>query len=123
MDTKLYFMICFRHGDWIEDRPIELIDDSVGDFALSEMLRCIHVGLLCVQQRPEDRPNTLSVVLMLSSESLLPNRGSQASIQIHLKRILHVAHLFQQMKCPLHRLRQGKISSLEKGKRFLMKFM
>ena len=57
---------------WIKDRPIELIDDSVGDFALPEMLRCIHVGLLCVQQQPEDRPNMSSVVLMLSSESLLP---------------------------------------------------
>jgi hypothetical protein len=30
------------------------------------------VALLCVQQRQEDRPNMLSVVLMLSSESLLP---------------------------------------------------
>ncbi|XP_030928869.1 G-type lectin S-receptor-like serine/threonine-protein kinase At4g27290 isoform X2 [Quercus lobata] len=57
---------------WIEGRPIELIDNSVGDFSLSEMLRCIHVGLLCVQQRSEDRPNMSSVVLMLSSESLLP---------------------------------------------------
>uniref|UniRef100_A0A2N9HWE4 Bulb-type lectin domain-containing protein n=1 Tax=Fagus sylvatica TaxID=28930 RepID=A0A2N9HWE4_FAGSY len=57
---------------WIEDRPIELIDDSVGDFTIFEVLRCIHVALLCVQQRQEDRPNMLSVVLMLSSESLLP---------------------------------------------------
>lgn len=39
---------------------------------LSEALRCIHIGLLCVQQRPEDRPNMPSVVVMLSSESALP---------------------------------------------------
>lgn len=31
------------------------------------MLRAIHVGLLCVQQGPEDRPNMSAVVLMLSS--------------------------------------------------------
>ena len=37
---------------------------------LSEVLRCIHLSLLCVQQRPEDRPSTLSVV-MLGSESAL----------------------------------------------------
>ena len=36
------------------------------------MLRCIHVGLLCVQQRPEDRPSMSSVILMLGSESELP---------------------------------------------------
>uniref|UniRef100_A0A2N9EZK0 non-specific serine/threonine protein kinase n=1 Tax=Fagus sylvatica TaxID=28930 RepID=A0A2N9EZK0_FAGSY len=57
---------------WIEDRAIELIDDLVGAFTLSEVLRCIHVGLLCVQQRQEDRPNMWVVVLMLSSEILLP---------------------------------------------------
>nr|POE76396.1 g-type lectin s-receptor-like serine/threonine-protein kinase [Quercus suber] len=59
---------------WIEDQAMELIDKSIGDmFTLSDqVLRCIHVGLLCVQQRPEDRPDMSSVVLMLSSESLLP---------------------------------------------------
>ncbi|KAH7544246.1 hypothetical protein JRO89_XS15G0135600 [Xanthoceras sorbifolium] len=54
---------------WKEERPMELIDDNLGDSCpQSEVLRCIHVGLLCVQQRPEDRP----VILMLGSESSLP---------------------------------------------------
>ena len=39
---------------------------------LPEMLRCIHVSPLCVQQLPEDRPNMSFVVMMLGSESLLP---------------------------------------------------
>lgn len=37
-----------------------------------EVLRSIHVGLLCVQHHAEDRPTMLSVVLMLISESTLP---------------------------------------------------
>jgi hypothetical protein len=58
---------------WIEDRPIEFMDDLVGDLrTLSNVLQYIHVGLLCVQQRPEDRPNMSSVIQMFSSESLLP---------------------------------------------------
>ncbi|GLT83440.1 hypothetical protein SLE2022_017300 [Rubroshorea leprosula] len=58
---------------WIEGRPMELIDSVLGDFcAPSEVLRCIHVGLLCVQHRPEDRPNMATVVLMLGGESALP---------------------------------------------------
>ncbi|GLT37749.1 hypothetical protein SLA2020_120500 [Shorea laevis] len=58
---------------WIEGRPIGLIENVLGDFtAPSEVLRCIHVGLLCVQQRPDDRPDMLSVVLMLKGESALP---------------------------------------------------
>jgi hypothetical protein len=40
---------------------------------LSEVLRSIHVGLLCVQENPEDRPNMLYVVLMLGNEDELPH--------------------------------------------------
>ncbi|KDO74340.1 hypothetical protein CISIN_1g003254mg [Citrus sinensis] len=58
---------------WIEERPLELIDQSLDNScSFSEALRCIQVGLLCVQQRPEDRPNMSSVVLMLSGERSLP---------------------------------------------------
>ena len=39
---------------------------------LSEVLRSINVGLLCVQRFPDDRPSMHSVVLMLSSEGALP---------------------------------------------------
>ena len=39
---------------------------------LAEMIRCIHIGLLCVQQHPEDRPCMPSVILMLGSEIGLP---------------------------------------------------
>ncbi|GLU09101.1 hypothetical protein SLE2022_259770 [Rubroshorea leprosula] len=55
---------------WKEGNPSELIDSFVLESCtLSEVLRCIHIGLLCVQQHPEDRPNISSVVLMLSSET------------------------------------------------------
>ncbi|XP_027354544.1 receptor-like serine/threonine-protein kinase SD1-8 [Abrus precatorius] len=59
---------------WKDGSALELIDSSVGDsYSPSEVLRCIHVGLLCVQERPEDRPTMSSVMLMLSSEtSLMP---------------------------------------------------
>lgn len=35
--------------------------------SLHDMLRCIHIGLLCVQDNPVDRPTMASVVVMLSS--------------------------------------------------------
>ncbi|CAK9160390.1 unnamed protein product, partial [Ilex paraguariensis] len=58
---------------WTEERALELIDTLVEDSCiLPEIFRCIHVGLLCVQHLPEYRPNMSSVVLMLSSESVLP---------------------------------------------------
>ena len=57
---------------WNEGSALELIDPSIGNsYSPSEVLRCIHVGLLCVQERAEDRPTMSSVVLMLSSEAAL----------------------------------------------------
>lgn len=38
-----------------------------------EVMHCIQVGLLCVQQRPQDRPDMSSVVLMLNGEKSLPD--------------------------------------------------
>ncbi|KAK4398438.1 G-type lectin S-receptor-like serine/threonine-protein kinase SD1-1 [Sesamum angolense] len=56
-----------------ERRSIELVDVNLVDsFNFSEVVRSIHVALLCVQQSPEDRPSMSSVVLMLGSEGVLP---------------------------------------------------
>ncbi|KAJ0900951.1 putative protein kinase RLK-Pelle-DLSV family [Helianthus annuus] len=56
-----------------EGKSIELIDASLGEsWSTYEVLRSIHIGLLCVQQRAEDRPTTAVVVAMLSGEGSLP---------------------------------------------------
>ncbi|KAF5801493.1 putative protein kinase RLK-Pelle-DLSV family [Helianthus annuus] len=56
-----------------EGRSIELMSGSLQDsHVVSEVLRTIHVALLCVQHHAEDRPTMLSVVLMLVSEGTLP---------------------------------------------------
>ncbi|KAK7405116.1 hypothetical protein VNO78_06312 [Psophocarpus tetragonolobus] len=57
---------------WKEDKALELIDSNLRDsYVLSEVLRCMHVSLLCVQQHPDDRPTMESVILMLGSEMQL----------------------------------------------------
>lgn len=35
----------------------------------AEAMRCINVGLLCVQDHPEDRPTMSTVVAMISNET------------------------------------------------------
>ncbi|KAJ9554439.1 hypothetical protein OSB04_018484 [Centaurea solstitialis] len=56
-----------------EDKAIEIMSPSLrNSCVVSEVVRAIHVGLLCVQHHAEDRPTMLSVVLMLVSESALP---------------------------------------------------
>ncbi|XLR41610.1 G-type lectin S-receptor-like serine/threonine-protein kinase At4g27290 [Arachis hypogaea] len=58
---------------FMEDKGYEIIYAPIRDASnLSSMLRSIHVGLLCVQKSPDERPNMSYVVQMLSSESTLP---------------------------------------------------
>ncbi|GMN61971.1 hypothetical protein TIFTF001_031050 [Ficus carica] len=58
-----------------EGNSFELLDkhSRESDHDLKQVFRCIHVGLLCVQQSPVDRPNMSSVVVILGSESELPH--------------------------------------------------
>ncbi|KAI3816100.1 hypothetical protein L1987_15789 [Smallanthus sonchifolius] len=56
-----------------EGRSIELMSGSLhSTCVVSEIIRSIHVALLCVQHHAEDRPTMLSVVLMLVSEGVFP---------------------------------------------------
>ncbi|KAL1567052.1 G-type lectin S-receptor-like serine/threonine-protein kinase0 [Salvia divinorum] len=54
---------------WKEKRIMEVMDECLKEtFVESEVKRCIHVGLLCVQKLSEDRPIMPSVVLMLATD-------------------------------------------------------
>ncbi|GAU37497.1 hypothetical protein TSUD_275490 [Trifolium subterraneum] len=58
---------------WKEGIAHTLVDDNLKDTCIiNEALRCIQIGLLCLQQHPDDRPNMTSVVVMLSSNNVLP---------------------------------------------------
>ncbi|XP_042409457.1 G-type lectin S-receptor-like serine/threonine-protein kinase At4g27290 [Zingiber officinale] len=59
---------------WKEGKALNLVDESIGDsFPATEVLSCIKIGLLCVQERPKDRPMMNSLLKMLDSDiSLLP---------------------------------------------------
>ncbi|KAK2977067.1 hypothetical protein RJ640_017591 [Escallonia rubra] len=54
---------------WVNDRVLELIDPTL-DIPSSSCtpLKCVAVGLLCVQEVPSDRPSMAEVVAMLSNE-------------------------------------------------------
>ncbi|KAF9609264.1 hypothetical protein IFM89_014458 [Coptis chinensis] len=57
---------------WNEGKSIELVDESIRDSCLvPEVVRCTHIGLLCVQKSIEQRPTMSTVLLMLSSESVV----------------------------------------------------
>ncbi|CAL5408666.1 unnamed protein product [Camellia sinensis] len=68
---------------WNEDNIVTLIDPMISyqDFR-SEILRCVNVGLLCVQEFAIDRPTISTVLSMLNSEiSYLPTPKQPAFTQ------------------------------------------
>lgn len=55
---------------WKEGRWYELIDKSLrGACPENMVLRCIHVGLLCVQEAAADRPSMAEVISMITNEN------------------------------------------------------
>jgi hypothetical protein len=62
-------MQAWRH--WRHGTSLELLDLSLRDsYSRNEVDRCIHIGLLCVQKNPAERPTMASIVVMLSSYSV-----------------------------------------------------
>lgn len=58
---------------WSDDRALDIADLSIRDsYSTAEVLQCIQLGLLCVQDNTSDRPNMSTVVFMLSNEATLP---------------------------------------------------
>ncbi|XP_047091095.1 cysteine-rich receptor-like protein kinase 10 isoform X1 [Lolium rigidum] len=71
---------------WKEHRWIELIDPSlVSEISTTEAMRCVNIGLICVQENADDRPTMSDVVSMLSSESItLPEPNYPAYFHIRV---------------------------------------
>ncbi|RZB89080.1 Cysteine-rich receptor-like protein kinase 26 isoform B [Glycine soja] len=62
-------LISFAWKNWREGTASNLIDPTLNTGSRNEMMRCIHIGLLCVQGNLADRPTMASVALMLNSYS------------------------------------------------------
>ncbi|VAH44981.1 unnamed protein product [Triticum turgidum subsp. durum] len=55
---------------WNEDKGEEMIDPLIKpSCSIRQVLRCIHIALLCVQDHAQERPDVPAVILMLSSDS------------------------------------------------------
>jgi hypothetical protein len=54
---------------WRTGSTTDVVDPLLAEsgYPEGEVLNCIEVGLLCVQENPADRPDASAVVLMLSS--------------------------------------------------------
>ncbi|XP_026425739.1 G-type lectin S-receptor-like serine/threonine-protein kinase At1g11410 isoform X2 [Papaver somniferum] len=59
---------------WNEGKWSDIVDDDLGDLdSPNEVMKCIHIGLLCCQNRAVDRPTMAEVDLMLNYETDRPS--------------------------------------------------
>ncbi|KAL6198031.1 hypothetical protein ACLB2K_027823 [Fragaria x ananassa] len=54
---------------WREGQSLGIVDPSLSLYPAHEISRCIHIGLLCMQESTTDRPKMSEVVYMLGKET------------------------------------------------------
>ncbi|KAM1795942.1 hypothetical protein ACFX15_035286 [Malus domestica] len=70
-DDGLLNLVGYAWELWKENKELELMDPTLGDSCNgNQLLRCIHVGLLCVDENAADRPTMSDVISMLTNESM-----------------------------------------------------
>ncbi|MBA0800121.1 hypothetical protein Gohar_010574, partial [Gossypium harknessii] len=78
-------LLSFAWRNWEDGTAFDLVDPKLRDGSRSELMRCIHIGLLCVQENVAQRPNISAVVLMLTSYSTTLSLPSEPAFLMHSK--------------------------------------
>ncbi|XP_047061754.1 cysteine-rich receptor-like protein kinase 10 isoform X2 [Lolium rigidum] len=71
----------FEEGKWIELVDVSLLHKCHS----TDMMRCISIALLCVQENSDDRPTMLDVVAMLSNKTMIlrhPNHPAYFNLRV-----------------------------------------
>lgn len=72
LTTNFSSLTAYAWKLWEDGQARELVDCLIVESCpLREVLRCVHVGLLCVQDHPNDRPLMSSVIFILENENAL----------------------------------------------------
>ncbi|XP_058092165.1 cysteine-rich receptor-like protein kinase 44 isoform X2 [Magnolia sinica] len=76
-------LLSYAWKHWKTGTVLKLIDPTIGEsYSSSEVMRCIHIALLCVQEDVIDRPTMSSIVLMLNSFTVTLATPSQPAFFI-----------------------------------------
>ncbi|KAL2324336.1 hypothetical protein Fmac_023394 [Flemingia macrophylla] len=61
-------LLSYAWEQWRDQTPLNILDQSIRESCNhSDVIKCIQIGLLCVQENPNDRPTMTQVVTYLSS--------------------------------------------------------
>ncbi|KAK3188244.1 hypothetical protein Dsin_027805 [Dipteronia sinensis] len=76
-------LLTYAWKNWKDGTALNVIDPALRVGSTSEILRCIHIGLLCVQENVVSRPTMASAVLMLCSSSVSLRVPSKPAFFMH----------------------------------------
>uniref|UniRef100_A0A7C8Z4F5 Protein kinase domain-containing protein n=1 Tax=Opuntia streptacantha TaxID=393608 RepID=A0A7C8Z4F5_OPUST len=63
-------LLSYAWKQWRDGMPLDFVDPMIRDSCSShEVMRCMHLGLLCTQESVDKRPTMATIVLMLDSHS------------------------------------------------------
>ena len=58
-------------GLWTDNMLMDLMDETLQDTCIADQfVKCLNIGLLCVQSNPSDRPTMSIVIKMLDGETV-----------------------------------------------------
>ncbi|XP_010439193.1 PREDICTED: cysteine-rich receptor-like protein kinase 15 isoform X2 [Camelina sativa] len=64
-------LVTYAWRQWSKGTTLDLVDPVIIDNCQeSEIVRCIHIGLLCVQEDPENRPIMSTIFMMLTNNTV-----------------------------------------------------
>ncbi|TVU38650.1 hypothetical protein EJB05_12034, partial [Eragrostis curvula] len=86
---------------WKDGKWHELVDPALGnDFPVSEVMKCIQIALLCVQDSADERPTMSEVIAMLGSEGLtMPEPQQPAYYNVRISNIAGSPDSFGESSC------------------------
>ncbi|KAG6695158.1 hypothetical protein I3842_09G082900 [Carya illinoinensis] len=68
---------------WNEGKEMEFVDPLlIESCMITQILKCMHIGLLCVQEDPADRPTISKVVVLLGKESIPLPKPKQPALSV-----------------------------------------
>ncbi|KAF3540730.1 hypothetical protein F2Q69_00021336 [Brassica cretica] len=78
------FLPSYVWKSWREGKVLNIVDSSLVETGglSDELMKCIHIGLLCVQEKAESRPTMASVVVMFNATSFTLPRPLQPAFYL-----------------------------------------
>ncbi|KAG2688134.1 hypothetical protein I3760_09G080400 [Carya illinoinensis] len=79
-------LLSYAWKNWREGTTSNLVDATLKARSTTQIMRCIHIGLLCVQENVVVRPTMATVVLMFNSHSVTLPIPSRPAFLMHSTR-------------------------------------